>query len=73
MALLRDLSADRQPLETFRSQVPKIATGARSFTGHPLNLHLFEWSHGEHNGSERADLTSVEELETRSPSTVRVV
>lgn len=78
MAAFRSLTADRQPLEDFKSGASKLRSptskdaksGDSSST---LPLHLFEWSQSSQDGVEIENIDCVSKLEARDPATVRVM
>lgn len=73
MASLRGLAADRQPLEEFKARARRFPEKQGDTSSAVIPLHLFEWSETAFHGHEITGLKSVEELETQSRGTVRVV
>lgn len=73
MRSFRSLTADRRPLEEFKARGFRSMPGKVSASSSNIPLHVFEWSQGSPNGTEISGLCSVQELESRSQGTVRVV
>jgi hypothetical protein len=65
MASFRSLTADRQPLNEFKSRASKITSG--------IDLHIFEWAENTTTGCERSGLRSAGELDAHSEGAVRVM
>jgi len=62
----RGLTADRTPLEEFRSRAPRIDRRHEPTSDNYLPLHAFRWIEGEPSGAEICDLKSVGELVSHS-------
>lgn len=73
MASFRNLSADQQPLESFRSQVSRVKSEKQSTADFALPLHIFEWSRNESSGSESSGLKQIADLESQNQATIRAV
>ncbi|KAH7089717.1 hypothetical protein FB567DRAFT_492553 [Paraphoma chrysanthemicola] len=73
MVFSRNLSADRQPQEAFRSQFPRAKSEKQSGTDYVLPLHIIEWSHNEPSGSESSGLKPIAELESQDSAAIRIV
>jgi hypothetical protein len=84
MAAFRSLTADRQPLEVFKSAASRNCgdkpvdrndkiVGNDKIDDTTLPLHLFEWSQSSQDGVETSNVRSVSELVARSVPTVRVL
>jgi len=69
----RGLTADRTPLEEFRSRAPRIDRRHEPTSDNYLPLHAFRWIEGEPSGAEICDLKSVGELASHSEGAVRIV
>ncbi|RMZ67226.1 corA-like mg2+ transporter domain-containing [Pyrenophora seminiperda CCB06] len=69
MASFRSLTADRRPFDEFRARTPKV--GPAQHGG--IDLHLLEWCANTAPGREENGLRSIQELETESRGTVRVI
>lgn len=73
MSSFRNSTADREPLDSFRSCVHGSASGAGARSNAALPLHLFEWMEDGPTGSESSGLKSITDLESQNQALVRVV
>jgi len=69
MASFRSLTADRRLFEDFRSRTPRV--GPAQHDG--IDLHLLEWCADAAPGREENGLRSIQELETESKGTIRIM
>jgi hypothetical protein len=74
MSTFRDWTADRQPIDTFRSRVPgHYPQTKKSGDDHTLPLHIFEWAPGYKHGIESSGTKSIAELEVQNHAIIRIV